>query len=190
MVAEHQTQMHNYITHAGFEGRIIIHYQKAINKALKESDAYRSPGTLRRIASAGDTLLKHLLFVEEAPLQGPIVGTSGFATEFAKQGPRDSKKRSLRDFDLKTRIFKYPCSYLIYSESFDSLPPVVKQHVYLRLWEVLTGKQTGEEFAHLSGDDRKAILEILLETKSGLPDYWKSESVNGVAPKAGFKNRD
>ncbi|MCH7988595.1 MAG: hypothetical protein IID46_05505 [Planctomycetes bacterium] len=177
MVAEHQTQMHNYITHAGFEGRIAIHYQKAINKALKESDAYRSPGTLGRIASAGDKLLKQMLFVEETPLQGPIVGTSGFAAEFAKRGPFDSKGRSLRDFDLKTRMFKYPCSYQIYSESFDSLPPVVKQHVYRRLWEVLTGKETGEEFTHLSGNDRKAILEILLETKTGLPDYWKSDSV-------------
>jgi hypothetical protein len=177
MVAEHQTQMYNYITHAGFEGRIAIHYQKAINKALKEPDAYRSPGTLERIASAGDKLLKQMLFVEEAPLQGPIVGTSGFATEFAKQGPRDSKGRSLRDFDLKTRMFKYPCSYLIYSESFDSLPPVVTEHMYRRLWEVLSGKETGEEFAHLTSNDRNAILEILLETKSGLPDYWKSDSI-------------
>jgi hypothetical protein len=193
MVAEHQTQMHNAITHAGFEARIAIHYQKAINKALNESDSYRSPGTLGRIASAGDKLLKQMLFVGETSLQGPIVGTSEFATEFAKRGPSDSKGRSLRDFDLKTRMFKYPCSYLIYLESFDMLPPVVKQHVYRRLWEVLTGKETGEEFAHLSGDDRKSILEILLETKTGLPDYWKSDSVRdvaGVVQKASFKNRD
>ena len=41
---------------------------------------------------------------------------------------------ALREFDLKQRLFKYPCSYLIYTESFDALPPSVKERIYRRLW--------------------------------------------------------
>jgi hypothetical protein len=40
------------------------------------------------------------------------------------------------------------------------------------LWEVLSGQETNTKFENLSGADRKAILEILLDTKQGLPDYW------------------
>ena len=49
----------------------------------------------------------------------------------------------------------------------------VKERVYRRLWDVLTGKVTGKDFAHLSAADRQAIKEILIATKPGLPDYWK-----------------
>jgi hypothetical protein len=78
----------------------------------------------------------------------------------------------LRDFDLRTRIFKYPCSYLIYNEAFDSLPAQAKDYVYHRLFEVLTGRDQSPEFAPLNGDTRRAILEILLATKPGLPAEW------------------
>jgi hypothetical protein len=106
-------------------------------------------------------------------LSDPIKGTSGFTEEFAKRGPRDGKGRSLRDFDLKRRLFAYPCSYVIYSEAFDALPAPVKDYVMQRLWEVLSGKDVSKEFAHLSAADRQAILEILRETKPNLPGYWK-----------------
>ena len=76
-----------------------------------------------------------MLFRDEARLTDRIKGTSSFASDFAARGPRDSKGRSLRDFDLKTRLFRYPCSYLIYSRAFDSLPDEVKDHIYERLWE-------------------------------------------------------
>ena len=70
-------------------------------------------------------------------------------------------------------MFKYPCSYLIYSAAFDGLPAEVKDYVYRRLWEVLSGQDTGKDFAHLSAADRQAAREILLETKPGLPGYWR-----------------
>jgi hypothetical protein len=122
-------------------------------------------------------LLRYLLFVNETPLPGGdrdrIVASSAFAKEFAARGVRDGKGRSLRDFDLSSRIFRYPCSYLIYSDSFDTLPEPAKGYVYHRLLEVLSGHDQSQDFAKLSGDDRRAILEILLATKSGLPEEWK-----------------
>jgi hypothetical protein len=80
----------------------------------------------------------------------------------------------LRDFDLQRRLFKYPCSHLIYSRSFNELPAEAKSLVYRRLWEVLTGTDKTKAFAHLSEADRTAIREILLATKTDLPDYWRT----------------
>ncbi len=127
-----------------------------------------SETTRRKIEGPSEELLRYLLFADEATLEEPIVGSSSFAKDFAAQGPRDPKGRSLRDFDLHRRIFKYPCSYLIYSEAFDALPRPAKDFVYRRLLEVLTGQDQSPEFARLSADDRRAILEILLATKPGL----------------------
>jgi hypothetical protein len=79
----------------------------------------------------------------------------------------------LREFDLQTRLFKYPCSFLIYSEAFDELPTVMKEHLLERLWAILNGTDKSEDFAHLREEDRTAVREILLATKPNLPAYWK-----------------
>ena len=109
----------------------------------------------------------------------PINGTSDFAKCFAAKGPDDKQGRSLRQFNLQTRLFKYPCSYLIYSEAFENLPVMMREHLYQRLWEILTGKDTSPDFQNISTETKRAILEILLETKSGLPNYWKEQRNKG-----------
>ncbi len=113
------------------------------------------------------------MFSGEAQLSEKVQGTSKFSQEFTARGPRDKLGRSLRSFDLKRRLFQYPCSYLIYSRAFDALPVQAKDYIYRRLLEVLDGKDRSPAFAHLSAADRKAIREILNETKSGLPKDWK-----------------
>lgn len=97
---------------------------------------------------------------------------SAFAKDFAAHGPKDARGRSLREFDLNTRIFRYPCSYLIYSDAFDALPEPAKGFVYHRLLQVLSGEDNSPDFAQLSADDRRAVLEIVLATKRGLPEEW------------------
>ena len=114
-----------------------------------------------------------MLMSGEAKLVAPMRGTSSFAKEFTAPGPRDPLGRSLRDLDLERRLFKYPCSYLIYSPSFDALPGAVSEYVWQRMWKVLSGEDTSEDFAHLTTDDRQAIREILRSTKSYLPEYWQ-----------------
>jgi hypothetical protein len=108
-----------------------------------------------------------MLFSGAVGFKAPIQGTSKFAAEFAVRGPRDSRGRSLRDLDLKTRLFRYPLSYLIYSKPFDGMPDAVKTHVNRRLKEVLAGTDKSKDFVHLSSSDRAAILEILRSTKPG-----------------------
>ena len=77
----------------------------------------------------------------------------------------------LRDFDLQRRLFRYPLSYMIYSEIFDAMPAAARNRVYQRLYDVLSGKDQNPKFAHLSASDRRAIIEILVDTKPDLPDY-------------------
>jgi hypothetical protein len=102
-------------------------------------------------------------------LTDAIKGSSTFQDEFSARGPLDSKGRSLRQFDLTTRLFKYPCSFLITTDSFKQLPVGVKTRVWQRLDEILTGKDTSPRFVHLSADDRQAIREILAEICSDAP---------------------
>jgi hypothetical protein len=94
-----------------------------------------------------------------------VAGSSGFAETFAKQGPCDPRGRSLRQFDLKTRIFRYPLSYMIYNEAFDQLPAPLHAAVVERLQAVLNGEVTGKQYAHLTPQVRKEIRSILESTK-------------------------
>lgn len=175
MVLEHQAAVHNRIARANLLTRMALYDEAEINKALGRPVDYRSESTASRIKSAGDPLVKYLLLSGEAKLTEQVRGTSGFAEEFAARGPRDPKGRSLRDLDLQRRLFRYPCSYLIYSVAFDGLPEPVKDYVLRRVWDVLTGKDASEDFAHLSAADRRAILEILVATKANLPAYWRAK---------------
>jgi hypothetical protein len=173
MVFEHQTQAHNRIAQALITNKQALHYQATLNKELGEAPDHKWESVTRRIESAGEALAKYLLFSGEAKLEGEVKGTSDFAKEFAKRGPFDKKGRSLRQFDLTTRLFKYPCSYLVYSKGFAALPAEVKAHTLKRMHEVLTGKDKSEAYAHLSAEDRKAVLEILRDTLPELPEYWR-----------------
>lgn len=161
LVLDHAVRMQNHITQAHHEALYAAHERSMLkDKSLDWSQ--------KRIAAAGEALLAYMLFRDEAPLNGPIKGTSAFEREFSSLGPRDKKGRSLRDFDLKTRVFKYPCSYLIYSPSFDALPFEMKDYLYRRLREILSGQDQSLLYRGMAATDREAVLDILLDTKPNL----------------------
>lgn len=164
MVLEHQVAMHNVLTAANFSARITARDARVMNEALGRADDTESESTGRRYDSAAERVLDALLFVGETVLTDPIAGTSPFAAEFAQRGPADSQGRSLRQFDLQSRLFRYPCSYLIYSDAFAALPAPVRERVLRRLQSVLTREDTSEKFKHLSPVDRENILGILRGT--------------------------
>lgn len=157
MVLEHQAHMQNLLTRLASESE----------KALSHSD------NLRSTDSACDAVLRYMLFIDETRLVSPIQGTSGFAEWFARQGPRDKQGRSLRELDLRTRLFKYPCSYMIYSPAFEALPRAARRHFYGRLHSILLGEDVPAEFRGLAAETRKAIREILTDTASDLPVDWR-----------------
>lgn len=151
MTLEHQTQMTNFMTRLGWEARMG-----------------------RPAGEDIEAMVAYMLFTDEAPLKEPLQGVSTFTKTFPQRGPRDHQGRSLRDFDLEKRLFRYPLSYMIYSAAFDALPDSVREPIYQRLYNVLTGKDRSEKFARISESDRRAILDILRETKPNLPEYWRA----------------
>src|SRR5262249_13678909 len=156
LVLAHQTYVHNLITLTRYE------YLKAAAYGAS------GPALPMPVAGAADRLLRAMLFANESAYSGRVTGTSAFERDFAAGGPRDGKGRSLREFDLERRLFKYPLSYLVYSEAFDSLPLDVKTYIGGRLRRILSGDDAGADFAHLSASDRQAIREVLQATKPAL----------------------
>jgi hypothetical protein len=173
MVMEHQLPVHNLITSASYETRRALRDEETMNKLLGEPEGHRQKSTTNRISAAAESLVRALLFSGEIALTDPVAGTSGFARSFSALGPRDRKGRSLRDLDLRRRLLRYPCSPLIYGESFEALPTVMKEQIYRRLWDVLSGRDQTPPFAHLTPVDRQTIREILRDTKPSLPAYWR-----------------
>jgi hypothetical protein len=176
LVLEHQAETHNLLTRANYAARLALRDERAMNRALGRPADHRSASTTGRIESAGDALVRQLLFADEPVLTHAIEGTTSFAAEFEAKGPHDRMGRSLRQLDLKRRLFRYPLSYLVYSDSFDALPPEMKEYVYRRLWQVLSVPHDTGDFAHLRPSQRRAIIEIVAETKKDLPPYWKAGS--------------
>lgn len=172
LVAEHQTRVQTLLTKADYFTRMALYDEALLNTELKRPTDYHSDSTQSRIRSVCEPLLKAMLFVQEAPLTDTVTGTSGYAEQFAAQGPFDRQHRSLHQLDLHRRLLRYPCSYLIYSEAFNALPTEAKTYIYHRLREVLTANDPGKDFTHLSPSDQKALLEILTDTK---PDFAASE---------------
>lgn len=168
MVFEHEMHMINLFTRVGWEVRLALY-----EDATKQSLSNHHEGTARLLRDTSREVVDYMLFVDEAPLSAKIQGSSGFAEKFSMRGPTDSKARSLRQFDLEHRLMRYPCSYMIYSQAFDSLPDKAKEAIYARMWRVLSGQVQGERYSKLAFPNRKAIVEILRDTKVGLPDYFQ-----------------
>jgi hypothetical protein len=159
MVFAHQAHMTNLITRVGWEARVA-----AIDAPL---DAGR--GAVREAIAE---LVDYALFVDEQPLTAPVRGSSGFAAQFAAQGPADHRGRSLRELDLEHRLLRYPCSFMLYSAAFAALPDAVRQAIYGRIWDVLSGNETAPKYTRLSPEDRSAVLQILRETLQDLPERF------------------
>jgi hypothetical protein len=163
MVFNHQMRMTNLLIRVGWEFRV-ARYER--------SGEFQSTGPLRAMVNE---LVDYLLFVDEATLPARVRGTSGFSERFSASGPRDRNGRSLRQLDLGRRLLQYPCSYMIYTEAFDGLPAEAKEAIYARMWQVLSGDDRSQRYARLSRSDRKTVVEILRDTKKGLPDYFQRE---------------
>jgi hypothetical protein len=167
MVFEHQMHLVNLFTRVGWEVRLAA-YQERTDNVLSSHSALE----VLRTDTARE-LVDYMLFIDEAPLADKIQGSSGFAEKFSAEGARDSKGRSLRQFDLQKRLMRYPFSYMIYSEAFDGMPDQAREAACKRMWQILSGKEKSRKYSKLSLADRQAIVEILRETKKGLPDYFQ-----------------
>ena len=156
MVLEHQVEVQNAMSRLRFE---------TVGRLAEEGGDVDDA----RLAGLIEPLVRALLMGDEAPLTGAISGGSGFDEHFESLGPFDASGRSLRELDLETRLFRYPLSYLIYSEAFNALPAKVRGEVFERIEMILAAPPADDEFAALTTTDRAAILGILAGT---LPDVF------------------
>ena len=167
LVFEHQANIGNLITRANYKSRTLL--TRNGFDASRASLWSAVPEPLRKQMKAMlEPVVQAMLFAGAAPVGSDIRSGSGFDRWFESQGPRDASGRSLRELDLHTRVFKHPLSYLVYSESFDGLPGCARDYIYGRFAEILTGKDDGPAYAHISADERHALRDILLATK---PDF-------------------
>lgn len=156
LVFDHQMHMTNLLARMSWEARA----------AEGRGDSASLIGSVAR------EVADYMLFIDESPLPGRVEGSSGFTERFSAQGPRDSRGRSLRQFDLASRLLRFRCSYMIYDETFDALPPAARDAIYRRMWAILSGSEQGPRYGRFPADERRAVIEILRETKRGLPPYF------------------
>lgn len=168
----HQATAHTILTKASFDARTALYREAALNRELREPAGHRWPSTNAILDSAATSLVDCFLFVGAAPLPAPIEGTTRFAEEFVGRGPTDARGRSLRDLDLETRLFRHPCSFLIYTRSFDALPEELRRRFWEKMDVILRGNEGDGKYSHLSPADRSAICDILVATNPNAPRHW------------------
>ncbi len=157
LIHEHQLEFHNLVTMAVYEAREAL---AAGGGKVDNADALVLNDVARQ-------LVRYLLFAKEAELpSGGVPLAAEFAADFLARKHATKDGRSLRDLDLRTRIFKYRCSYMIYTPSFVAMPPVVKDRVLAGLRTALSDVGL-PEFSYLPLSERRAIREILRETLPG-----------------------
>ncbi len=167
MVLEHQTFVQNVLTKANHTSLRAMHMQTSLQKELGEIVQKEPTGTARRIIDhCADDVIEALFFKDEAALpEGGIEGDAAFPMAFSKRVPRTTDGRSLKDLQLLTRLFKYRCSYMVYSLTFRSLTAPLKQTVLARMKAVLTGQELTGVFDYLGARERQSISRILDETR-------------------------
>ncbi|TWT75265.1 hypothetical protein [Allorhodopirellula solitaria] len=125
MVMEHQVEAYNLLTQANF----------VTQHALWQADGEAlDPAQRQRISKAIEPLAEYLCFRDEVPLIAPIGGVGNYTSDFSRVGHANSP-RILRQFELRTRLFQYPLSYLVASETFTNLNPVLQSAIATAIWD-------------------------------------------------------
>jgi len=165
LVLDHQVSLHNAIIHANYKSRFVLNGLQPGTDAATASWAQLPAPLQLRLDLLLRPLVDALLMIHAAPLPDPVAGNTGYASWFQNRGIKDPRGRSLRQLDLTARVFRYPLSFLIYSEGFDALPLFVREHVYAQLARILRAPDPGIPYRSRSAADRTAAFDILLATK-------------------------
>jgi hypothetical protein len=164
LVSEHQTFVQNLITRVLYKVSIIISGGAGPAGPAPRAWADIEPRRQAALKQVTEPLIRALFFTDAVPLAGQVITSSGFTERFAQRGPKDPQGRSLRDLKLEKRLFKYPLSYMVYTDSFNALPAYMREYIDLRIVEVLQGRDQSGISASLAAEDRTAISQILAAT--------------------------
>lgn len=119
-------------------------------------------------------IVSYLLFQKEAKLPPTgVTGDPAYLKAFAENRRATADGLSLKDFDLKTRLFRHRCSYMIYTDQWAKLPPLVKDRCWKYLQRLLAEGGNGVA-SWIPGTERTAIRRILKATlPAEVPADWK-----------------
>jgi hypothetical protein len=174
LVFEHQLTMQNSLTRGGMVCRKMMAYQHGLQKAFKEpitdEPAYDSVKSV--LASSARDIIDRLLFRNAAPLPPGVVGHEAFRNAFVKGAPRSPAGFSLKDFQLRDRVFAHRCSFLIYSDAFRGLPEMLKARVLDDLQAALSSRDPQNRYAYLGEEEKRRIYDILLATHPDAKRRW------------------
>ncbi len=166
MVLEHQCQTLNRMRASTLQFERYLWLRQTLDSTASADDA----SSREHLEHAAKPIVDLLFFKDEAPLgEDGIEGNADFQNAFSARYPTCKDGRSLADFQLNTRLFKYPCSYMVYSEAFTHMPKPLRETVMRQMKDVLTSEPAADNQPQLSNSSRKRILAILEETLEGWP---------------------
>lgn len=119
-------------------------------------DHREKPGDAAAAQKAAESLAEYVLFKKEAPLPKGLAGDPDFVRDFQAAAPGSP----LRQFDLRTRIFKTRCSYMIQTPIWQALPGDVRNRAEALLRAAVAEKPSPLG-AHLSPEERAEIRPLL-----------------------------
>lgn len=127
--------MHNLLTAASLNYRRSRHLSEIIDPGADPDN-----GSAGSVADSwAKSVTECIFFKDEADLDEGAEGNPAFQKAFAARFPATKDDNSLVDFRLYGRIFKYRCSYMVYSDAFRNLPAGVKSRVFARMRAALAG---------------------------------------------------
>jgi|TARA_B110000467_G_scaffold161087_1_gene181535 hypothetical protein len=134
------------------------------------ADYFSNPENLEAWKSEGDKgYLTNFLEAFNIPTASQVLV---FSKTFAARGPRDAQDRSLFELQMNGRMLRYPFSYLIYSDTFNNMPPEALNYLWAEIERILEPTERREGYEGLSRRNKIAIKEILLETHPSAKKYW------------------
>lgn len=174
MVLEHQYVVHNALHDASRAVRRTL--ERTQGQLPHGPDAVNAAAQVRILDKQAEKLVELLLYAGEYQLQkGGVVGGVAFQKAFQRNRKMSSQGASLKDFDLRSRLFKHRCSYMIHSASFTALPALLKARIYARLNEILSGDPEDDSYGYLEREERLSIRQILMDTEPDIRACWESE---------------
>ncbi len=163
LLHEHQAGFVNRVVEASYRARTAMHLSGGKLDAAQATE----------LDGQADIITRYLLFADEAALpSGGVEGDAAFKSDFLRTRREAGGGLSLKDLDLRARLFKHRCSYMIYSPVFAGLPQEMKQRIYPRLGRALAPEHPDRDYAYLPQAERKAIRAILRGTLKDLPAGW------------------
>lgn len=161
LLHEHQAGFVNRALEATYRARFLLHLSNGQLSAAQSAE----------LDQQARELVRYLLFSGEPPLPaGGVPGDAAFKRAFLANRRVTADGRSLKDFDLRQRLFAHRCSYMIYSGVFGGLPKEMKSRVYRELASALREEDT--TCPHLPAAEKQSIRAILKETLPGLPSSF------------------